>query len=358
MPDREPQQDQPAWMAHLDRFPRTRFQGSKRKLLPWLLRSLEQVPFVTALDAFSGTAAVSYGLKCLGKEVTSNDYLVSNQRVARALVVNRGDTLSGDDAEALLRPVPGQTYPTFVADTFGGVYYSDEENRQLDVLVANIEAMPPGGRRDLAWFAAFQACLIKRPFNLFHRRNLSLRTADVPRTFGNKATWDTPFGPLLHRFAEEGAAAVFPGQRACRALTNDVMDVAGQYDLVYLDPPYVSSKGAGNDYLRYYHFLEGMCDYARWHARVDRSSRNLRLSDPPSPWSQRRRIRALLRDVCARFTNSVIALSYRSDGVPDPEELLSDLRRARGEVEQYDAGSYSYVLSTNRRSRELLFIAH
>lgn len=358
MQDRDPQLREPAWVAQVDRFPATRFQGSKRKLLPWLLRCLEPVPFTRALDAFSGTAAVAYGLKAMGKEVTCNDRLISSQRVARALVVNEDEGLSGDDAEQLLRPVAGRTYPSFVADTFGGVYYTDEENRQLDVLVTNIDALPPGGRRDLAWFAAFQACLIKRPFNLFHRRNLSLRTADVPRTFGNKATWDTPLAPLLRRFAVEGSAAVFGGARPCRALSGDVMDAPGGHDLVYLDPPYVSARGVGNDYPRYYHFLEGLCDYARWPAKLDRASRNLRLAGPPSPWSQRRHIRALLRETCARFEGAVLALSYRSDGVPDPEDLLRDLKRARGEVEQFDAGSYSYVLSTNRQSRELLFVAH
>ncbi len=358
MPSRDTPLTEPAWAAQVDRFPPTRFQGSKRKLLPWLLRCLESVPFTRALDAFSGTAAVAYGLKAMGKEVTCNDRLVSSQRVARALVVNETESLGGDDAEQLLRPVPGRAYPSFIADTFGGVYYTDEENRQLDVLVTNVEALPPGGRRDLAWFAAFQACLIKRPFNLFHRRNLSLRTADVPRTFGNKATWDTPLAPLLRRFAGEGTAAVFEGARPCRAVAGDVMDAPGRHDLVYLDPPYISSKGVGNDYSRYYHFLEGLCDYAGWPSRLDRASRNLRLAGPPCPWSQRRRIRALLRETCARFPGATLALSYRSDGVPDPDDLLQDLRRERGEVEQFDAGSYSYVLSTNRRSRELLFVAH
>jgi adenine-specific DNA-methyltransferase len=345
-------------MAQVDRFPPTRFQGSKRKLLPWLLRCLDGVPFSSALDAFSGTAAVAYGLKAMGKEVTCNDQLVSSQRVARALVVNEVETLTGDEAEQLLTPAPGRSYPSFIGDTFGGVYYTDEENRQLDVLVANVEALPPGGQRDLAWFAVFQACLIKRPFNLFHRRNLSLRTADVPRTFGNKATWDTPLAPLLSRFAAQGSAAVFRGARPCRAVAGDVMDAPGDHDLVYMDPPYVSSKGTGNDYARYYHFLEGMCDYASWPGKLDRTSRNLRLAGPTSPWSQQRSIRALLREACARFPDAVLALSYRSDGVPDPEDLLKDLRSVRGEVEQFDAGSYPYVLSTNRRSRELLFIAH
>ena len=346
------------WREQITRFPSTRYQGSKRKLLPWLLQCLQSLPFETALDAFCGTAAVAYGLKAMGKQVTTNDLLESNRCVAEALVVNDTELLDAEEAARLIRPVAGLRYPTFVSDTFGDVYFTDLENRQIDVLATNLGELPPGGRASLAWFATFQACLSKRPFNLFHRRNLSLRTADVPRSFGNKVTWERPFDVLLRRFAEEGSAAVFPGEKPCRALAMDVLELEGRYDLVYLDPPYVPARGAGADYLRYYHFLEGMLGYERWPGRVDPATRNLRMNEPPSGWADRRRIRGLLRRVYDRFPRSVLALSYRSDGVPTAEELLSDLREARGEVQVHDAGSYHYVLSTNRRSRELLFIAY
>lgn len=346
------------WREQITRFPSTRYQGSKRKLLPWLLERLQSLPFETALDAFCGTSAVAYGLKALGKQVTTNDLLESNRCISEALVVNDSEELVAEDAARLLEPVAGRSYPTFVADTFGDIYFTDPENRQIDVLVTNLADLPPGGRTCLAWFAMFQACLSKRPFNLFHRRNLSLRTADVPRSFGNKATWDRPLDTLLRRFADEGSAAVFAGARPCRALSMDVLELRGEYDLVYLDPPYVPARGAGADYLRYYHFLEGLLGYDRWPGRVDPATRNLRMSDPPSGWADRRLIRGLLRRVYRRFPQAVLALSYRSDGVPLPEELLADLKTARGEVQIHDAGSYHYALSTNRRSRELLFVAY
>jgi len=321
------------------------------------MECLQSIPFETALDAFSGTCAVAYGLKAMGKQVTANDLLESNRCVADALVVNDREQLDADDAAQVLQPIAGRPYPTFVADTFGGIYFTDPENAQIDVLAANLSRMAPGGRTSLAWFAVFQACLSKRPFNLFHRRNLSLRTADVPRSFGNKATWDRPFDTLLRRFADEGSAAVFKGERPCRALSKDVLELEGGYDLVYLDPPYVPARGAGADYLRYYHFLEGLVGYERWPGLVDHGTRNLRMASPASGWADRRRIRELLRRVYERFPGAVLALSYRSDGVPSPDELRDDLRRVRGKVQVHDAGSYHYVLSTNRRSRELLFVA-
>ena len=46
-------------------------------------------------------------------------------------------------------------------------------------------------------------------------------------------------------------------------------EVPGSYDLVYVDTPYISSKGVGVDYLHFYHFLEGLTDYDNWKSRID-----------------------------------------------------------------------------------------
>ena len=77
-------------------------------------------------------------------------------------------------------------------------------------------------RRALAWFALFQACIAKRPYNLFHRRNLDMRTADVGRTFGNKAAWDRPFEVHFRKYARQANAAVFDNALPCTALILDV----------------------------------------------------------------------------------------------------------------------------------------
>src|SRR5436190_1005513 len=60
----------------------TRYQGSKRRLLPWLWECLAPLSFDTVLDLFSGTSAFSYLCKTQGKQVTANDYLRCNQHIA------------------------------------------------------------------------------------------------------------------------------------------------------------------------------------------------------------------------------------------------------------------------------------
>ena len=87
-----------------------------------------------------------------------------------------------------------------------------------------------------------------------------MRTADVNRSFGNKATWDTPFEAHFRKFAAEANHAVFDSGLPCRALCLDALEVPGRYDLVYIDTPYVNRAGTGVDYLDFYHFLEGIVD--------------------------------------------------------------------------------------------------
>jgi len=65
----------PEVRVELREFPSTRYQGSKRKILPWLWSCLRELDFSSALDVFGGTGSVSFLFKKMGKEVTYNDRL-------------------------------------------------------------------------------------------------------------------------------------------------------------------------------------------------------------------------------------------------------------------------------------------
>jgi len=67
-------------------MPSTRYQGSKRKILPWIGEHFAQLKFETVLDAFGGTGSVSYLLKAMGKQVTYNDYMRWNYLIGTALI--------------------------------------------------------------------------------------------------------------------------------------------------------------------------------------------------------------------------------------------------------------------------------
>ncbi|GAI19003.1 unnamed protein product, partial [marine sediment metagenome] len=242
-------------------FPSTRFQGSKAKLVDWIWDNVRGLNFDTAVDAFGGTGAVAYLFKRKGKAVTYNDSLKFNYFIGLALIENDCETLSDADIEWILNRHPKIDYPSTIQELFHDIYYTDEENAWLDLVIMNIRHISNPYKQALAYFALFQACIIKRPFNLFHRKNLYIRFKDVKRSFGNKASWDRPFDQWFRHFVAEANAAVFDNGRKNKALNLDPLDIPDAFNLVYIDTPYISSKGVGVDYFDFYHFLEGITIY-------------------------------------------------------------------------------------------------
>lgn len=337
-------------------FPRTRYQGSKYRLAPWLGQCFAELGFDTALDVFGGTACVSHLLKGMGKAVTYNDVLRFNWHVGVALVANSSTRLDDVDVDSVLRRREGVAYDDLIARTFRGVYYLDDENAWLDVVVQNVLALPSDEKRSLALWALFQACLAKRPYNLFHRKNLYVRTSSVERSFGNKVTWDRAFEEHFRRFVSQGNAAVFDNGRDNRALCLDAAEVPGAFDLVYVDPPYLPARGSVTDYFGFYHFLEGLVGYRDWESRIDVTSKHLRLRDEPSPWCDRQRIAEAFDTLFERFADSLLVVSYRDDGVPSIAELEGLLRRHGRQVRSRSC-AHQYALSTKRQVREVLLVA-
>ncbi len=337
-------------------FPSTRYQGSKVKLTPWILDTISHLDYCTCLDAFGGSGVVAYNLKKQGKEVTYNDLLRFNYYTGLALVENNGTTLDHADVEWLLQRHSSIEYPRFVTETFKDIYFTDEENAWIDQTTTNIHRLDDVYKHAIAVFALCQACIIKRPYNLFHRKNLYIRLADVKRSFGNKATWDKPFPYWFKTFVNEANQAVFDNGLKNKALNIGAADVTGDYDLVYIDTPYISSKGVAVDYLDFYHFLEGLVIYDQWAEHIEMNSKHRRFKRVHNEWSNKQTIAAAFDRLFHRFRGAELVVSYRSDGIPSESDLLSILKNHKKTVEIHRSGHYKYVLSTNGKSQEILLI--
>jgi DNA adenine methylase len=123
----------------VSQYPPTRYMGSKNKLLAEIWAVASQFDFETAIDLFSGSGVVSYMMKSHDKTVVSNDYMTMATAFAKAMIENNRETLSREEAEALLQV--RAPLNDFVQSTFKGLYFSDQDNRQIDILRANIKAM-------------------------------------------------------------------------------------------------------------------------------------------------------------------------------------------------------------------------
>ncbi len=349
-------QSVPLFPSLLRSFPSTRFQGSKAKLTEWIWDSIKNFSFDSSLDAFGGTGAVAYRFKQAGKIVTYNDNLKFNSEFALALIENRDVTLAVDEVEKLQCRKQGMTYKSIVQTVFSGIYFLDDENQWIDTVIQNIATLENKYKRAIAFFALSQACIIKRPYNLFHRRNLYMRTAEIERSFGNKKTWDRPFSEWFSIFVKEANSAIFDNERDNKVLTGDALDVKGDYDLIYLDPPYISSSKNSVDYRDFYHFLEGLHEYNDWETMIDYKSKHRRLIKQYCAWCDPNAIENEFYKLFDRFKNSIIVVSYRSDGIPSIEKIVKLLSNFITPINVIYKKGYKYALSTNGNSDEVLII--
>ena len=128
----------------LPEFPKTRYQGSKRKMLRELQQALFPLDFETCLDLYSGSASVSLLLRYMGKTVNANDYLSFANVAASVLLSATKEKIIETNYQEVLNPLLNDT-PTrnqrLVANNFGGIYFLDEENIQIDNFCQNITTL-------------------------------------------------------------------------------------------------------------------------------------------------------------------------------------------------------------------------
>jgi len=338
------------------KFPTTRYQGSKLKYVDWIWYCIKDIPFETVLDAFGGTGSVSYRMKKEGKTVTYNDILEFNSIIGKALIENEDQIIESYELENLLEEHKNISYPNFIERTFPDTYFTDEENHWLDVVITNVSKISNSYKKSIALFALFQSCIIKRPYNLFHRKNLYIRTQEVKRSFGNKKTWDTPFPVHFCNFIKEANNAVFSNSKKNSSINQDIFNISNSYDLIYIDTPYISEKGVGVNYLDFYHFLEGIVNYSHWDSMIDYNSKHKRLKLNGSDWTTAQKIEDSFEKLIKQFKESILVISYRSDGIPSIDRIKELLIENGKKVTIHESNEMKYVLS-NKRSTEILIIA-
>lgn len=350
-------------------FPTTRYQGSKRKILPWIYEVMKELKFYSALDACGGSGSVSYLLKKMGKSVTYNDKLHFNFLIGKAIIENSQVTLTAEDVKKLKAKNHSISYQNFIEKTFKDIYYLSDENKWLDKVTTNIVNMshytPPilDYKKALAYYALFQSSLIKRPFNLFHRKNLNIRTADVARNFGNKTTWEKPFDEYFLKFANEVNTLVFDSGMQCFARNESIFDIESYgYDLVYIDIPYLRKDGSNesSNYLKCYHFLEGLSKYHQWGNMVDFSSLNHRLKNIETQNDfNKNTIHESIERILSKFRKSKIIFSYKKGGIPSIDTIIQLMKKFKKNVHTTSL-HYKYALNHQNgnaeENREVLII--
>lgn len=309
------------------RYPELRYMGSKKRLLPWIFEALNTLDFESAMDPFSGTGSVAYLLKTMDRRVVSSDFLRFSSIVARATVENNTHHLDAKLIKRLLGRPPSAD--DFIARTFAGIFYTPEDLAFLDRLTHNIRALDNPHQQALAYAALFRSCLKRQPRGVF------TISGDLSRYDDGRRDLRLSIEEHFLEQVDIYNGAVFDNGRHNQSIQCDLFDLPETaVDLVYLDPPYVP-RSDDNCYIKRYHFIEGLSNY--WQDQpVDMSTKVRKIAKKHTPFSYRRTAIDAFDRMFARFSKSIIALSYSSNGYPDLDELERLMRRYKPDVRVFE----------------------
>jgi len=348
-----PAQEPISFPARAAAYPRLRYMGSKHKLLPWIWRTLASLEFDSALDLFSGTGSVAYLMKSMGKRVIANDFLNFAHNLATASIANGRHRL--DDSQVAMLRHPRRGRATFIEKTFTGIFFEPQDLRFLDIVWANLDALPHPHLRAVALASMTRACLKRQPRGVFTvngsnyddgRRDLRLSLEE--HFLESVAIFnDLVFDNGRHNSATRGDAFSIPSATA---------------DLVYMDPPYVP-RADDNCYIKRYHFLEGLASYWREPGtEIIETSRVKKIAKRFTPFSYRGTATDAFDGMFRQFAASTLVLSYSSNGYPDLATLVALMRRYKRRVDvvcrehRYHFGTHDRVAAERTLVAEYLIV--
>ena len=334
-------------------YPPTRFMGSKRKLLSEIWNVASRFEFDTVVDLFSGSGIVGYMFKSHGKTVISNDYMAMSATFTKAMVENNTVTLPIEEAKKLL--IKKGEVDHFVSDTFKDLYYTDDENELIDILRTNIASIDDPYKKAIAMTALIRACTKKRPRGIFtytgHRYDDGRK--DLQKS-------------LSQQFLEAVEAvnnAVFDNHKANKSVNGDAMalDVATP-DLVYIDPPYYSPL-SDNEYVRRYHFIEGLA--RDWKGvEIQEHTKTKKFKSYPTPFSTKNGAYDAFDKLFSKFSDSILIVSYSSNSLPTQEDMVELMKKYKKYVEvvpvdyKYAFGNQADAKTHRNSVQEYLFIGN
>ena len=337
------------------KFPRLRYMGSKYRLLPWLHGVLAEMDFSSALDVFSGSGCVGYLMKCMGKRVITNDFLDFANNIGLATVANPRYRLSDRYCQILLKN--NRSRGDFIQRTFSDVFFTREDLRFLDNAWANMPKLPNRYHRALAIAALVRSCVKRQPRGVFTVAGDPNRYDDGRRDL--RLT-------LQEHFLESAKAyneVVFDNGQPNEAMREDVFALdSPPVDLVYMDPPYVP-RADDNCYIKRYHFLEGLASY--WQGpgtEIVESTKVKKIPKRFTPFSYRRTAVDAFDRMFAKFRQSILVLSYSSNGYPDLDALVRIMGKYKCDIQvfernhQYHFGTHDNVAKTRTAVREFLVV--
>ena len=239
-------------------YPKINYIGNKDKIASWICEHIPDDVY-TVLDACSGGASVSYEAKKRGYKVFSNDIMLVNYNIAKALIENTKDILDSEDLDLIFSGIPQKGFMYF---NYANKLYFSQECMELDLYAENIKKLKSEYKKALAYTILRRAMVRKMPYSRFTIPwNKIVQLRDEEYSYAKykrkRAYHNQSFKFHFEKELEEYNNAVFDNSRDCKAYNEDVFRLidSTDADLIYIDPPYT---GTLNDYFRFYGAIDEM----------------------------------------------------------------------------------------------------
>lgn len=331
-------------------FPGTRYMGSKNKILAEIWKKLDKHDFESVIDGFAGSNVVGYFLKCQGKKVITNDFMSFSHITSKAIIENSAEQLDYKDIKSLLKKNKNNG---FIQNTFRDIFFSEEENEFLDLVRKNISNIENEYKRALALSSLVRACVKKRSRGIFTFVGERYNDGRLDM----KKTIEDHFIESIDLFNK----AVFDNGQKNKSHNERSENLKAKADLVYFDPPYFTPK-SDNDYVRRYHFVEGLV--RNWEGiKIQEHSIVKKFESYKSPFAKKDTAYSAFDSLFKKHKDSIIAISYSSNCLPTKDELAEMLGKYKSKVEvheinhTYSMGNQNHKIGNkNNRVKEYLFI--
>ncbi|MHC4389951.1 MAG: DNA adenine methylase [Planctomycetota bacterium] len=307
-----------------------RYLGSKRKLLPQILRLAREqgVPEKgRVFDIFAGTACVGRCFKEAGFSVVTNDRMHLSYVLQRALV--QCDEAPGDLAERAAALESARRMQGLVTRQYsplgeaGRRFFHPDPARRIDGALALLRRWRASGEVTEEGFYLLLAAVLEGASSI----------ANISGTFGAylKSWQPNAERPLKVRPTAPVASA--QGARPSVANRCDGNELVREVeaDLLYIDPPY-----NGREYSANYHVLEAIAR-AGVGTRADRAALEKEvygktglLRYERSAYCSTRRVAEAFRDLIAASRARHVIVSYSEEGLLSEGELREALAAGVG----------------------------
>lgn len=338
--------------------------GNKRGLADPIERAVREVRDrvggrkLRSLDLFSGSGFVSRLLKKHSSLIAANDMEAYARAVSECYLSNRDEKLLAEAAALVAHlndvAAKGVVRDGFIRDLYSPaddtnikfgerVFYSSDNARRLDFYAQEIQELPADMRR-----------LLLGP--LLSKASIHANTGGVFKGFyKDKHTGIGKFGAAAGDAVSRILAPIELEVPVMSMLeteheiyqqdANTLAANMGEFDLVYIDPPYNQHPYGSN-----YFMLNLLTNY-------ERPKEVSKVSGIPTDWNRsgynvRKQALPLLDELFAAIPARFILVSFNSEGYVSTDEIKSVLGK-HGRVDEMIVKYNTYRASRNLRNREI-----